>query len=84
MIIHKWISSDGSELVPTTDVKINLTYLYCRVCVFRQSWPLLLRNLQVARKLRQAEAELIALIADQQSSVTALQSKEKHKKWLKF
>jgi broad-specificity NMP kinase len=26
MIIHKWISSDGSELVPTTDVKINLTY----------------------------------------------------------
>jgi hypothetical protein len=23
MIIHKWISSDGSELVPTTDVKIN-------------------------------------------------------------
>jgi hypothetical protein len=25
MIIHKWISSDGSELVPTTDVKINLT-----------------------------------------------------------
>jgi hypothetical protein len=24
MIIHKWISSDGSELVPTTDVKINL------------------------------------------------------------
>jgi hypothetical protein len=25
MIIHKWISSDGSELVPTTDVKINFT-----------------------------------------------------------
>jgi hypothetical protein len=25
MIIHKWISSDGSELVPTTDIKINLT-----------------------------------------------------------
>jgi hypothetical protein len=25
MIIHKWISSDGSELVPTTDVKINIT-----------------------------------------------------------
>jgi hypothetical protein len=25
MIIQKWISSDGSELVPTTDVKINLT-----------------------------------------------------------
>jgi hypothetical protein len=25
MIIHKWISSDGSELVPTTDVKVNLT-----------------------------------------------------------
>jgi hypothetical protein len=28
MIIHKWISSDGSELVPTTDVKINLTLPY--------------------------------------------------------
>jgi hypothetical protein len=25
MIIHKWISSDGSELVPITDVKMNLT-----------------------------------------------------------
>jgi hypothetical protein len=25
MIIHEWISSDGSELVPTTDVKLNLT-----------------------------------------------------------
>jgi hypothetical protein len=25
MIIHKSISSDGSELVPTTDAKINLT-----------------------------------------------------------
>jgi hypothetical protein len=24
-MIHKWISSDGSELVPTTDVKTNLT-----------------------------------------------------------
>jgi hypothetical protein len=28
MIIHIWISSDGSELVPTTDVKINLTLPY--------------------------------------------------------
>jgi hypothetical protein len=28
MIIHNWISSDGSELVPTTDVKINLTLPY--------------------------------------------------------
>jgi hypothetical protein len=28
MIIHKWISSDGSELVPTTDVKINHTLSY--------------------------------------------------------
>jgi hypothetical protein len=27
MIIHKWISSDGSELVPTTDVEINITLL---------------------------------------------------------
>jgi hypothetical protein len=25
MITHKWISSNRSELVPTTDVKINLT-----------------------------------------------------------
>jgi hypothetical protein len=25
MIIHTWISFHGSELVPTTDVKINLT-----------------------------------------------------------
>jgi hypothetical protein len=25
VIFHKWISSDGSELVPTTDVKFNLT-----------------------------------------------------------
>jgi hypothetical protein len=25
MIIHKWISSDGSELDPTTDFKINFT-----------------------------------------------------------
>jgi hypothetical protein len=25
MKIRKWISSDGSELVPTTDVEINLT-----------------------------------------------------------
>jgi hypothetical protein len=34
MIIHKWISSDGSELVPTTDVEINLTlpsYLACNI-----------------------------------------------------
>jgi hypothetical protein len=33
MIFHKWISSDGSEMVPTTDVKINLTlpYLYCSI-----------------------------------------------------
>jgi hypothetical protein len=28
MKIHKWISSDGSELVPTTDVKVNLTLPY--------------------------------------------------------
>jgi hypothetical protein len=28
MIIHKWISSDGSELLPTTDVQINLTLPY--------------------------------------------------------
>jgi hypothetical protein len=25
MIIHEWISSDGSEMVPTTDIKIKLT-----------------------------------------------------------
>jgi hypothetical protein len=28
MIIHKWISTNGSELVPTSDVKINLTLPY--------------------------------------------------------
>jgi hypothetical protein len=25
--MHKWSASDGSELVPTTDIKINLTYI---------------------------------------------------------
>jgi hypothetical protein len=25
IILHKWISSDGSELVPATDVKLDLT-----------------------------------------------------------
>jgi hypothetical protein len=31
MIIHKWISSDGSELVPTTDIKINLILPYTEI-----------------------------------------------------
>jgi hypothetical protein len=36
MIIHKWISYDGSELVPMTDVKINLTlpYSWCTCAVW--------------------------------------------------
>jgi hypothetical protein len=35
MVVHKWISSDGSELVPTTDVKINLTILFVSTSI---SW----------------------------------------------
>jgi hypothetical protein len=33
MIIHKWISSDCSEFVPTTDVKINLNLNLNITCV---------------------------------------------------
>jgi hypothetical protein len=50
MIIHNWISSDGSELVPTTEVK-NKPYLTkvscpltklgkCTICMaFRRKYP---------------------------------------------
>ena len=41
-------------------------------------------HVQITRKLRQAEADLDGLIADQKSGMAALQGKEKEKKWLKF
>ena len=52
--------------------------------VCEASAELLLDTVQITRKLQHSEAELSALLNSQKSSMTALQSQEKQKKWLKF
>ena len=41
-------------------------------------------KMQIVAKLADAEAEVQALENNQVSSMTALHSKEKHRKWMKF
>jgi hypothetical protein len=40
--VHKWTASDGSEFVPTTDVKMNLTLLYLKNPASSELWCTLL------------------------------------------
>lgn len=42
------------------------------------------KPLQVSAKLAAAEAKLASLEGSQKSNMAALQSKDNHKKWLKF
>jgi hypothetical protein len=51
MLIHKWISSDGSELVSTTDVQINLTLPYSIRCFLQKaSYPNFGRALAIVKQ----------------------------------